>query len=95
MHIVMKAKRIIKTAKWHTVAFAVCLAVSSGLIIGGFFVPPTGVIDGSVLTAAGLLLGYAALGQIHSLVASGKEVTINHGSTSVSVGDRDEDMEPC
>jgi hypothetical protein len=74
--------------QWHTVAFAVCLAASIGLIVGGFFVPPTGVIDGSVLTAVGLLFGYATLGQVHSLVSRGKKVTLNHGSTSISVGGR-------
>ena len=78
--------------QWHTVAFAVCLAASIGLIVGGFFVPPTGVIDGSVLTAVGLLFGYATLGQIHSLVARGKGVVVNHGSTSISVGSQGADV---
>ena len=75
-------------------AFAVCLAVSIGLIVGGFFVPPKGVIDGSVLTGVGELFGFAALAQIHSLVARGKGVKIQHGTTSVSVGD-EEDLDPC
>lgn len=48
-------------------AFGVCLVASIGLMVGGVFVPPTGVIDGSVLTAVGLLFGYATLGQVHSL----------------------------
>lgn len=74
--------------RWHTVAFGVCLVASIGLMVGGFFVPPTGVIDGSVLTAVGLLFGYATLGQVHSLVSRGKKVTLNHGSTSISVGGR-------
>lgn len=74
--------------QWHTVAFAVCLAASIGLIVGGFFVPPTGVIDGTVLTGVGELFGFAALAQVHSLVARGKGVVFNHGSTSISVGGR-------
>ena len=36
--------------------FVICFFVSVGLFIGGFFVPPMGVIDGSVLTAVGELL---------------------------------------
>ena len=36
----------------------------------------------------GLLFGYATLGQVHSLVSRGKKVTLNHGSTSISVGGR-------
>ena len=35
--------------------FVICFFVSVGLMIGGFFVPPMGVIDGSVLTAIGEL----------------------------------------
>lgn len=88
-------KGIVNKMRWHTVAFAVCLAVSIALIVGGFFVPPTGVIDGSVLTAVGLLFGYATLGQVHSLVARGKGVKIQHGATSVSVGDDDDDFDSC
>ena len=80
--------------QWHAVAFAVCLAVSIGLIVGGFSVPPKGVIDGSVLTGVGELFGFAALAQIRSLVARGKGVKIQHGTTSVSVGE-EEDLDPC
>jgi hypothetical protein len=87
-------KIAINKMRWHMVAFGVCLAVSIGLIVGGFFVPPTGVIDGSVLTGVGELFGFAALAQIHSLVARGKGVKIQHGSTSVSVGD-DDDFDSC
>lgn len=87
-------KGIVDKMRWHTMAFGVCLAVSIGLIVGGFFVPPTGVIDGSVLTGVGELFGFAALAQIHSLVARGKGVKIQHGSTSVSVGD-DDDFDSC
>ena len=43
------------------VTFIVCFFVSVGLIVGGFFVPPMGVIDGSVLTAVGELLLFPTL----------------------------------
>lgn len=88
--------------QWHTVVFAVCLAVSIGLIVGGFFVPPMGIIDGSVLTAVGLLFGYAALAQLPYVVRSRKAMTIKHGNMSVSVGepagldlDGEDDVDPC
>jgi hypothetical protein len=87
-------KIAINKMRWHRVAFGVCLVVSIGLIVGGFFVPPTGVIDGSVLTGVGELFGFAALAQIHSLVARGKWVKVQHGATSVSVGD-DDDFDSC
>jgi membrane protein YdbS with pleckstrin-like domain len=96
----MKKKAKHKT-QWHTVVFAVCLAVSIGLIVGGFFVPPTGVIDGSVLKAVGLLFSYAALSQLPYVIQSRKAMTIKHGNMSVSVGepagddDSEEDQDQC
>ena len=41
--------------------FYVTLVVSICLIVGGFFVTPPGVIDGSVITSVGLLLMFAVL----------------------------------
>ena len=46
------------------ITFAICFFVSVGLIVGGFFVPPMGVIDGSCLTAVGELLVFPALNRI-------------------------------
>lgn len=36
-------------------------AFSIGLLVGGFIAPPMGVIDGSVLAAAGILFAFSAL----------------------------------
>ena len=41
--------------------FYVNLVISILLIVGGFLVSPVGVIDGSVLTAVGLLLMFSAI----------------------------------
>ena len=71
--------------------FIVCLSLAAVLFIGGFFCPPMGVIDGSVLKAGGILLGFAALGVAGQNLANGKEVTFNHGDTEVTIGDNDED----
>ena len=43
---------------------------SVALFIGGFFVPPMGVIDGSVLKAGGILLGFASIFQAPYLIES-------------------------
>lgn len=53
-----------------TVAAWLCLIVSALLFIGGFCVPPMGVVDGSVLKAGGILLGFAALFQAPVLIES-------------------------
>lgn len=70
--------------------FFVCLAFALSLFVGGFFCPPMGVIDGSVLKAGGILLGFATLAVAGQNLANGKDVTFHHGDTEVTIGD-DED----
>lgn len=71
--------------------FIVCLSLAAVLFIGGFFCPPMGVIDGSVLKAGCILLGFAALGVAGQNLANGKDVTFNHGDTEVIIGDNDKE----
>lgn len=71
--------------------FLVCLACSIGLFVGGFFCPPMGVIDGSVLTATGILFGFAALAVAGQNLANGKDVTFHNGNTDLTIGDNDEE----
>lgn len=76
-----------------TILFTITLLVAIALFIGGFLVPPTGVIDGSVLTAAGILLGFGALAQVPTLIRKGADFTLTHGSTSLQVNNPDNDDE--
>lgn len=76
-----------------TILFTITLLVAIALFIGGFLVPPTGVIDGSVLTAAGILLGFGALAQVPTFVHKGADVTLTHGSTTLQVNNPDNDDE--
>ena len=71
--------------------FFVCLAVSIALFIGGFFCPPMGQIDGSVLTAGGILFGFAALAVAGQNLANGKEVVFKKGDIEVSVENETEE----
>ncbi len=94
-----------KHPKLHTIVFAVTLTVSVGLVVAGFLVPPMGIIDGSVLTAVGELFAFAALSQLPYVVAHGKNLTLSHGNTSLSVNrgtgaspvnnEPDDDQDPC
>lgn len=70
--------------------FFVCLGVAIILFIGGFFCPPMGVIDGSVLKAGGILLGFATLAVAGQNLANGKEVTFTHDNTEVTIGDNED-----
>lgn len=73
--------------------FFVCLGMSILMFVGGFFCPPMGVIDGSILTAAGILLAFGALGVAGQNLANGKEVTFQHGETEVKIGDDDDEQD--
>lgn len=64
--------------------FHVLLSVSVLLIVGGFFVPPIGVIDGSVLSAVGLLLMFATIDKIPEAIKAGKSVKISKGDLTIS-----------
>lgn len=68
--------------------FYLNLFVSIALIVGGFFVPPVGVIDGSVLTAVGLLLMFGVIAQIPTIlnaVREGKSIKLQKGDFGVEV----------
>lgn len=72
--------------------FVICFFVSVGLMIGGFFVPPMGVIDGSVLTAVGELLLFPTLLYAYRALELGYKVKFQKGETSVEVHKNEEDL---
>ena len=70
--------------------FYVCLAAAIIVGVVSFLLPPTGIIDPSVLKFIALLLGFAALGVAGQNLANGKDVIFSHGDTEVTIGDNDE-----
>lgn len=71
----------------YFVAFFLSLVISIGLIIGGFFMPPQGEIDGSVLKAVGELFLYPALAFGAKALDDNKKIQMQHGNTTITVGD--------
>lgn len=69
------------------VVFFVCLLVTLGLFVGGFLVPPTGVIDGSVLTAGSILMGFATLAVAAQTIKDGRMVKFSKGETELQITD--------
>jgi hypothetical protein len=74
-----------------TIPFWICLIVSIGLLIGGFFVPPMGVIDGSLLTGIGLLLIYALVAQLPTILESAGYAKITSGNTTIEISKDDDE----
>lgn len=57
-------------------------------MLAGFFAPPLGIIDGSVLTAVGLLLMFATLAQVPAIIdaaRNGKSIKLTKGDFSAEV----------
>lgn len=73
--------------------FIVCFFASVGLIVGGFFVPPMGVIDGSVLTAVGELILFPTLLYGFRAIEMGLEVKFQKGETTIEIHKDDDDNE--
>lgn len=69
--------------------FYVCLGAAIILGAVSFVLPPTGIIDPSVLKFIALLIGFAALGVAGQNLANGKGVTFSHGETEVTIDDNE------
>lgn len=67
--------------------FYVCLVMSIALMVASFLLPPQGVIDPSVLTATGILFGFAALAVAGQNLANGKDVKMKKGDLEVTIDD--------
>lgn len=65
--------------------FYVNLVISILLIVGGFLVPLVGIIDGSVLTAVGLLLMFSVIETIPEAIKAGKNIKVQKGDSSVEI----------
>ena len=65
--------------------FYVSFILSVLLIIGGFFCPPIGQIDGSVLTAVGLLILFATVVKIPDAIKEGRNIKISKGDFSAEI----------
>ena len=72
--------------------FYLTLAISLLLIIGGFLLPPMGIIDGSVLTAVGELLMFGVMAQVPHLIEAaknGKSIRLQKGDFSAEVSSKE------
>ena len=66
----------------------ISFAVMIFLMIFGFFSPPEGIIDNSILLASSELLGFAVLFKLPNMIKSirdGRALHIHHNNTDVEV----------
>ena len=79
-----------RTFLMSRITYAICFFVSVGLIIGGFFVPPMGVIDGSILTAIGELLLFPTLLYGFRAVELGLTIKFSKGDATIEISKDDD-----
>ena len=79
----------IDTKKTYIGAFWVSLIISIGLIVTGFFMPPKGKIDGSVLEATGIIFLWPALAFGAKALEEGHTAKIQKGDTAILIGKED------
>ena len=60
-------------------------SVSCGLLIAGFLVPPTGVIDPSVFTGVGLLLAFKVEDELPDIIRKNGSATVSVGGATINV----------
>lgn len=77
--------RTIRSCTW----FWVLLILSVGLIVASFIVPPTGVIDASVLKAVGELFAFGVLGTVIYAVDRGVDAKLSKGDTALEINSPD------
>lgn len=70
--------------------FAILMAlVAVVLVVVGFILPPTGQVDGSVLTAVGELIFIIMIFFVWDCVTKGKIAKIKKGDLEASISDND------
>ena len=79
--------------KSHKIAFWICLGISTALLVSSFIIPPTGVIDPSILRAVGEIFAFSVLYVVIEALNKGTDVTLHKGDVDITLNnpDRDED----
>lgn len=80
-------KNISKLAFWTTLGMSVILIVVS------FLLPPTGIIDASVVKATGELFMFCALGVVIDGIHRGTDIIMKKGDTSVQINNNEKEEE--
>ena len=77
--------------KSHKIAFWICLGLSTALLVASFIIPPTGVIDPSVLRGVGEIFAFAVLYTVIEALNRGTDVTLHKGDIDISLNNPDKD----
>lgn len=77
--------------KSHKIAFWICLGISTALLVSSFVIPPTGVIDPSVLRGVGEIFAFSVLYVVIEALNRGTDVTLQKGDVNLHLNNPDKD----
>lgn len=86
-------KKTFKECVLDNIWFKILSLSSIVLLFISLFLPPTGVIDPSVVAASGELLGWGALWSVLKAIDKGKAISVKHNGTEIEVKKKKEDEE--
>lgn len=69
----------------HDIWFHIFASVSLILIVASFILPPTGMIDPSVIGAVGEITGFGALWELHVAIRKGFDAKIQRHDTTIEI----------
>ena len=69
----------------HDIWFHIFASISLILIVASFILPPTGMIDPSVIGAVGEITGFVALWELHIAIRKGFDAKVSHHDTSIEI----------
>lgn len=69
----------------HDIWFHIFASLSLILIVASFILPPTGMIDPSVIGAVGEIAGFGALWELHVAIRRGFDAKIQHHDTTIEI----------
>lgn len=77
--------------KGTRIAFYLITSVAAALLTASFIVPPTGVIDSSVLAASGELFAFSSLTIILIAIDKGIDAKVQHNDTTITIDGKEEE----
>ncbi len=80
-----EVKQTIRECMLENIWFKILSLCSIILVFVSLILPPTGVIDPSVIAASGELLGWGALFTVLVAMNKDKGISVQHGGTTITV----------
>ena len=82
--------KILLGAMEHNTPFWLLTIVAILLLVVAFILPPTAIIDKSILYAVSELMGFGALWAVVKAIDKNVPATLKHRDTSLTIGDADD-----